>query len=310
MGVSINSQNNEDSEYFQCIKSQCDIFVRRLLSSMKRFSFTYIFTSDYWKERKNIKTLHDLTYKVIAQRKAKRLEEKDRIKNQTNNGKKAFLDMLLDYSENDKCLTEKEIRQEIDTFMFAGHDTSTVAISFCLYELANNPDVQEIAYEELNTIFEGDPRRNVLPGDLSEMKYLEAVIKEALRLYPPVPFYSRIVEHEFIYEGKTVPQGTNLGIFPYALHRDENLFENPLKFNPNRFLDGTELKPFSYLPFSAGPRNCIGNKIAMQEIKVILSKIIRNFEILPTDPPHQVKPQAKVVLHSKNGIYVRFKQRK
>lgn len=118
--------------------------------------------------------------------------------------KKAFLDLLLDVQEEvgDTQLTDENIREETDTFMFAGHDTTSVGISFTAYVLGAYPEVQRKVRDEMNEIFGDDKSRPVTVEDLSRMKYLECVVKETLRVYPSVPFIQRyLVEDLKLGEG-------------------------------------------------------------------------------------------------------------
>lgn len=168
-----------------------------------------------------------------------------------------------------------------------------MAISFCLMLLANNPEAQKLAVEEIHEIV-GESNAQVTIDDLNKMRYLERCIKEALRLYPSVPFIGREIledlqlsecDHCFILhnimqglrngrgvEGSfvifacvfsgdyVVPAGTSCNIHIFDLHRDPVIYPNPEKFDPDRFLPENTAKrhPFAYVPFSAGPRNCIG----------------------------------------------------
>nr|CAI5850393.1 unnamed protein product [Callosobruchus analis] len=217
--------------------------------------------------------------------------------------------MLLKSTVDGKPLSIEDIREEVDTFMFEGHDTTGSAISFALYLLASHQDVQDQALEEQKTIFCEDIHRSVTYNDLQRMKYLECVIKETLRLYPSVPFFGRSTHQPITYKGNVIPTDTDIGIIAYEILRDPKFFPNPEKFDPTRFeiLDGT--KPYSFIPFSAGPRNCIGQKYAMLEMKSALSRILRNFRLLPTVPEHQITLTVETVLKSHSGIYIRVLER-
>nr|CAI5848782.1 unnamed protein product [Callosobruchus analis] len=114
----------------------------------------------------------------------------------------AFLDILLRSTLDGQPLSREDIREEVDTFMFEGHDTTASAISFCIFEVATHPDVQEKVLEEQISIFGDDFYRNATLSDLQEMRYLECVVKEALRLYPSVPFIGRKTNEDTMYKGK------------------------------------------------------------------------------------------------------------
>jgi cytochrome P450 family 4 len=163
----------------------------------------------------------------------------------------AFLDLLLQVTVDGKPLDDESIREEVDTFMFEGHDTTSSGIAFCLLNLAKYPEIQQKVYEECKEVLGDDPRA---PASMKDLNNLEKVIKEVLRLYPSVPFFARRLNSEFTSNGYTFPEGITVTIAPYFAGRDPKLFPNPLKFDPSRF-DGDEKIPlYSYVPFSAGPR--------------------------------------------------------
>lgn len=140
------------------------------------------------------------------------------------------------------------------------------------------------------------------------MKYLERVIKEAQRVYPSIPIVGRELYEDLMLQGNyLVPKGTQLCINIFALHHDPKVWPNPHKFDPDRFLpEAIQLRhPYAFIPFSAGPRNCIGQKYAMLAIKVTLSTIMRKYKILPS-PYIKDKPllAGEIVLLSKNGLHI------
>ncbi|KAJ3655144.1 hypothetical protein Zmor_014282 [Zophobas morio] len=307
MGTTINAQSNEESEYVKSVKEMGRIIIERALAPQKNNEFLFRFTKDFQLQRKALNILHKYTNNVIRKRRQELLKEysSKEMENPADIGikkKMAFLDLLLQARVDDRPLTNEEIREEVDTFMFEGHDTTASGISFALYSLANNPEVQEKVYEEQLSIFGEEKNPTVIYKNLQEMKYLELVIKEALRLYPSVPFYARETNQEVDMDGVIIPKGVNITVFAYGIHRDPKYFPDPEKFNPDRFdtIDGK--LPYAYVPFSAGPRNCIGQKFAMLEMKSTLSKVIRNFKLCPATPHHPLKLVAETVLKSDNGV--------
>lgn len=147
MGVSINAQQRPSSEYVKSVKEMCRITTMRALSFVGQNDFLYKFTKNYAKEQEALKVLHGFTSSVIKRKKEEQLKKKDDDKDDGDafgiKKKKAFLDLLLEVSKKEKDpLSDEELRQEVDTFMFAGHDTTTSALSFAVYCLAENPFVQ------------------------------------------------------------------------------------------------------------------------------------------------------------------------
>ncbi|KAF2878640.1 hypothetical protein ILUMI_27529 [Ignelater luminosus] len=318
MGTKVNAQDKSESEYVNSVKAMSRIIMDRSLSLIKMFDFLYCFTNDYREENHALKVLHGYTKAVIKSRKQELMkasgisDSPSEIEDDLGRKKrKTFIDLLLQYNKDGQPISEEEIREEVDTFMFEGHDTTAGAMTFALYSLSKNPDIQEKVVEELRSIFGDDKDRPVTLSDLQEMKYLEAVIKETLRLYPSVPFYSRDVHEDFEYEGTTVPKGTSLLLFVFGLHRDPDTFPDPERFDPERFsqenLRGRS--PYAYVPFSAGPRNCIGQKYAMMEMKSLVSKVLRNYELLEV-PGHKLLLSPETILKSLSGFHVQLRKRK
>lgn len=142
---------------------------------------------------------------------------------------------------------------------FQGHDTTAAALTWSLFELGHHPEVQEHVYEELQKIF-GDSDRPPTYQDLMDMTYLKRVVQEALRLYPSVPVISRRFETDMHLREYVVPAHTEIVLVLYHIHRNPDIFPEPEKFDPDRFLPEAVEKrhPFAYIPFSAGQRNCVG----------------------------------------------------
>lgn len=142
------------------------------------------------------------------------------------------------------------------------------------------------------------------------MKYLERVIKESMRLYPPVPIIGRKVSEDVQLDDYCIPEGCMIKIDLFHLHRDPRYFADPEKFDPDRFLpESMNRHPYAYLPFSAGPRNCIGQKFAAYEEKAVLSGILRNFKIHSVDKREDVKMINELVLRPIGGVNVTLERR-
>ncbi|KAI4465949.1 cytochrome p450 family 4 [Holotrichia oblita] len=315
MGTSVNAQNDIDSEYVNSVKILLGILVQRSLSPILANDLLYPFTTTYQKEKAALKVVHGYTKSVISKRKVEFYNNsKTKDENVDSYGRKkkrAFLDLLLEYSANDPSFTEEHIQEEVDTFMFEGHDTTATSITFALYALAMNPHIQEKAYAELKEIFSDDSKRHATYRDLQEMKYLEMVIKETLRIYTTVPFYSRALEKDVNMNGQIIPKGTMLNVFAYGIHHNPKIYKDPEIFDPERFSieNSKKRSPFAFIPFSAGPRNCIGQKFAMLEMKSSISDVLRNFKLLPSVPAHKVVLKSEAVLKSDNGVFVRLEKR-
>ncbi|XP_001360299.1 cytochrome P450 4e2 [Drosophila pseudoobscura] len=339
MGVSVNAMENRSSSIVQAFKDMCYCINMRAFHPFKRNDLFFRLAPDYPAYCKTLKTLQDFTNNIIEKRiKAHKDGTVSASQGDEFSRKKmAFLDTLLSSTIDGRPLTTQELYEEVSTFMFEGHDTTTSGVSFAVFLLSRHKDEQRKLFDEQREVM-GDSGmdRDATFQEISEMKYLDLFIKEAQRVYPSVPFIGRYTEKDYIIEGDLVPKGTTLNLALVMLGYNDRVFKDPHKFRPERF----ELEkpgPFEYVPFSAGPRNCIGQKFALLEIKTVVSKIIRHFEVLPAldelaskdgyistslgYPPEERKKRdllrhkydpllsAVLTLKAENGLFIRLKER-
>ncbi|XP_049826904.1 cytochrome P450 4C1-like [Schistocerca gregaria] len=317
MGTPVNAQEETDSAYVSAVYAMSETTLQRIVRPWLHPDFIYKRTKYGKIYYESLNVLHGFTEKVIRERKASRLNNNKDLNPKDDEeevfGKKkrvAFLDLLLEASDGGKNLTDLEIREEVDTFMFEGHDTTAASMSWILYLLGLHQDVQEKVAEELCDIFQGSDRPTTMQ-DIQAMKYLERVIKEGLRLYPSVPFIGRILRKETKIDGYTIPPDTLVNIHIYHTHRDPEQWPNPERFDPDNFLPERiqGRHPFAYVPFSGGPRNCIGQKFALLEEKVVLSNIIRKFKIESVEDREKMTLIGELILRPENGVLVKMKSR-
>ncbi|KAI4461118.1 cytochrome p450 family 4 [Holotrichia oblita] len=278
----------------------------RQFSLIGRNEELYKYTLDYSDWSKCVNKIKSFSENVI-QEKHKQWEIRKQH-NEKPDAKEPFLDLLFRVWDKGEISME-EIREELDTFMFAGHDTTAATISFCLFELAKHQDVQEKILEEVSeTIGESD---DFTISNLSNLKYLDTVVKEVMRIYTTVPLIERAVADHLELNGKVIPIGTTLLLFLYGLHNSEKNYVDAKKFDPSRFSSESTVDrdPFSYVPFSAGARNCIGQRFALLEVKASLVKIMKKFILLPVEPEHNLQLAANTILKSLNGVPIRVKRR-
>jgi len=225
----------------------------------------------------------------------------------------AFLDLMLESAQNGVVMNDNDIKEEVDTIMFEGHDTTAAGSSFFLSLMGLHKDIQKRVQQELDEIF-GDSDRPATFQDTLEMKYLERCIMETLRMYPPVPIIARqLTEDVKLDSGDyTLPAGSTVVVATFRLHRDPIIYPNPEKFDPDNFLPEKSANRhyYAFVPFSAGPRSCVGRKYAMLKLKIILSTIMRNFNVHADIPEQDYKLQADIILKRAEGFKIRLEPRK
>ncbi|KAL6418327.1 hypothetical protein ACFW04_012207 [Cataglyphis niger] len=218
----------------------------------------------------------------------------------------AMLDLLIAVSR-DNNLSDLDIREEVDTFMFEGHDTTAMGITFALLLLAEHKDIQERVRVEVDKAMQKNGGK-LNKKSLQNLPYLERCLKEALRLYPSVFLILRNVEEDVKLRSYIIPGGTNLFLNIYGVHRDPNFWPNPEVFDPDRFLPERIQKrhPYSYLPFSAGPRNCIGQRFGLLELKAMIAPLIHNFYLEPIDHLKDIRLRADMIIRPFHPVHIKF----
>uniref|UniRef100_A0A0P4YCM9 Cytochrome p450 n=1 Tax=Daphnia magna TaxID=35525 RepID=A0A0P4YCM9_9CRUS len=304
MGTRIEAQT-QDSDYVRAVYRIGQLILEKMLRPWLEHPWVFSKSALGREHDQLLGTLHAFTDGVVRERRKALCEEENNVPEERETGfrnKLPLLDLLLKASDDGKVLSDQDIRNEIDTFMFEGHDTTTSLMAWFLYCMAVNPKCQEQAFVELDNVF-GNSERDCTQDDIPNLKYLECCIKETLRLYPSVPAFERNVIEDIEIGGFTIPAGCTLGCLTVATHRNPKVFPDPLAYKPERFLpdEAVGRHPYAYIPFSAGPRNCIGQRFAMLEGKVVLSTLLRRFkfEVCTAKPPI---PSTQLIFKSLNGI--------
>lgn len=215
-----------------------------------------------------------------------------------------FLDILLTAVDSDgQGMSDEQIRNEVDTFMFEGHDTTTSALSWTLYLLAQHIEHQDKVREEVRNVLMG--REWLEYDDLKLLQYTTWCVKESMRLYPPVYSFFRKTTDEIKLNEHTVPKGTTIAVETLLIHRNAHIWDRPNEFDPLRFQPANMERhdPYDYIPFSAGNRNCIGQHFALNELKVVVATIVSRFS-LKVDESHRVEMVPRVILRTKDDIKI------
>lgn len=208
--------------------------------------------------RRALQRLDTYLYQLIAARRAN-------LGGEAND----LLGQLIDSGMDDSL-----IRDQLLTMLIAGHDTSTALLAWTLYLLAIHSEAQARVQEEVDGVLGG---REAAAGDVAELAYLDQVIKESLRLYPPIHLGSRIAARDLHFQGYHLPAGTRVLYSIYLSHRHKAYWPDPHHFDPGRFAPEAvrQRPPYVYLPFGGGPRNCIGMAFAQVEAKLVLARLLQ-----------------------------------
>uniref|UniRef100_A0A8C6MR43 Uncharacterized protein n=1 Tax=Mus spicilegus TaxID=10103 RepID=A0A8C6MR43_MUSSI len=292
--------------YIQAVEDLNDLVFSRVRNIFHQNDIIYRVSSNGCRANSACKLAHDHTDQVIKSRRSQ-LQDEEELEKLKKKRRLDFLDILLfARMENGKGLSDKDLRAEVDTFMFEGHDTTASGISWIFYALATNPEHQQRCRKEIQSLL-GDGA-SITWNDLDKMPYTTMCIKEALRIYPPVPGVSRELSSPVTFpDGRSLPKGIHVMLSFYGLHHNPNVWQNPEVFDPSRFAPGSSRHSHSFLPFSGGARNCIGKQFAMNELKVAVALTLLRFELLP-DPTRVPIPIPRIVLKSKNGIHLHLKK--
>jgi len=219
-----------------------------------------------------------------------------------------MLSTLLHVQDEDGTgMTERQLRDEMMTLFFTGHETTSLALAWTFYLLAQHPEVEARLCEEIDRVL---GERAPTYEDIPQLPFLDGVVKESLRLYPPAYAVVRQALKDCEIGGYTIPAGATLAMFQWVVHRDARYFERPDDFVPDRWADGLakRLPRCAYMPFGAGPRICIGNTFALTELPLVLAVILRRFQF-KLAPGHRVFLSPSLTLRPRPSIKVVLKKR-
>jgi len=213
--------------------------------------------------------------------------------------------LLALQDDGEGSLASEDIRNEMVTFVLAGHETTATALTWTFYLLAKHRNYQEQTAKEIEQVC-GD--RMPQADDLASLPFTAALFQETLRLYPPVPLYGRRVLEDASLDGHKIPRGATVLLSPYITQRSEASFPNAEQFDPTRWLDAPPASRFAFFPFGGGAKMCIGDVFAKTEGVVILASLLQKFRFeLASDLPVEVDPG--VTLKPRNPILLEIKTR-
>ena len=225
--------------------------------------------------KKHLKTLDDYLYRIIAERRMGHFEQD-------------LLQHLIDAG-----LTDKVIRDQMLTMMIAGHDTSTALLAWTFALLGQHPEIHQRVVEEVDT--------------MDKSPLLDQVIKESLRLYPPIHIGNRRIAEEMEFTEGNVPKDERMFYSIYLTHRDPDIWEKADSFCPERFANGRKTPPFSYVPFGGGPRACIGAAFGQAEARIVMAQLLKTYTFEFTN--HKIKPHMGATLEPRPGVMMKVAKR-
>ncbi|GAU92941.1 hypothetical protein RvY_04952 [Ramazzottius varieornatus] len=215
--------------------------------------------------------------------------------------------------KSSKYLTENELIANCFVFLLAGYETTANALAFTTYLLAKHPEIQEKLHDVIVAAM--DTAENVSFEDsAAKLPYLDAIIKESLRLFPPITgFVMRECGEECRVNGIVIPAGMAIHVPVWSLHHDPEFWPDPYTFNPERFMpeNASKIQPMTFMAFGEGPRNCIGLSFALMEIRITLAMTLRKFRIKPPSGQYELDLESPfVTMNPKNGVIVELEERK
>jgi cytochrome P450 len=227
-----------------------------------------------------------------------------------NESRDDLLSVLLAAADDESGaqMSDQQLRDELMTLFGAGHETTALALTWTWYLLSRHPEVNAKLDEELDRVLTG---RSPAACDLPRLPYTAMVIREALRLYPPVPGVAREPVEDVTIAGYEIPRGSLITVSPYVLHHDARFFSDPERFDPERFAPGWEehIPRYAYLPFGSGPRVCIGNGFAMMEARLILATVAQHYR-LSINPNDTIRPIQLVTLRPSGPVKMKVERRR
>jgi cytochrome P450 len=250
--------------------------------------------------------LDALIYALIAERRASERDHGD------------LLSMLIAAQDDDpvtrdlspaagRGMTDRQIRDEAMTLLLAGHETTANALTWVWYLLSGHPEVERALHAEIDCVLDG---RAPAVADLPRLPYLERVITETLRLYPPAWVIGRRAIAAYPVAEYQVPARGIVFMSPYIMHRDPRFYPEPRRFDPDRWTPEfrSALPPFAYFPFGGGARKCIGDQFALMELALVVATVAQQWR-LRLVPGHTVVPQPLVTLRARHGMMMTAERR-
>lgn len=290
-----NEVNSTTDKIYQLVSEGSEFITQRIDNPFKLPE--WIPTPHNLREKKVLHSMDDVFFNIIDRRRKNQEQHQD------------LLSMFMEAKDEEtgEVMSNKQLRDEILTIFVAGHETTQIALGWTIYLLTKYPDKLKILQDEIDRVLKGD-----LPNfqNIRELSYLKQVIDESMRCYPPAWIVGRRTIEKDVIKGYEIPPYTNIVMPIYVVHHDETIWEDPFEFIPERFAPERlkDKHKYAYFPFGGGPRLCIGNNFAIQEMQVCLAMLLQQFSI-KVEPDFVPELDPLVTLRQKNPIYAKVWKR-
>lgn len=293
----LGASTHADTERIAEVLETAQSFLEGRLYSLARLIPASVPTPSVLRFRRARQELDAIVYKII-----------DRCREHGTSEDHLLARLLAARTEDGEAMSRTQLRDEVVTMMLAGHETTALLLMYTVYLLGKHPEHMARLRTEVDTVLSG---RRAGMADLPKLPFLDAVVRETLRLYPPAYTFGREVVTPFDVGGYHVPQGATVIVSPFALHRNPRFFPEPERFSPERWLNGSSasLPRFAYFPFGGGPRVCIGNHFATMEAALILATMVQKVELsVASDFRLELSPA--ITLRMREGLRVKVDRRR
>ncbi|XP_011172816.2 cytochrome P450 4C1 isoform X2 [Solenopsis invicta] len=328
IGISPQGMSLFQHQYRKAVYRINEFIVYRFFRQWAHNNWIFSLTPKGREQTKILKLLHGFTEKIIEERKVYHKHNGQYLRNliegtvatdaktiEIQKKRLAMLDFLIIASQKD-LLTDSDIKEEVNGLIYKSHDTVAMGICFALSLLAEHKDIQDCARKEIDTIMQQNQGKLTMKS-LQDLQYLERCIQETLRLYPSVLLMARITSEDtqlrytfikYFSESHLIPAGAMMILNIFKVHRDKNFWPNPEIFDPDRFLPENVQNRhlYSYIPFSAGPRKCIGQRFALLMMKAMIAPLIHNFYLEPVDYLKDVRMGINLICRPLDSHRIKF----
>ncbi|XP_055691226.1 cytochrome P450 4c21-like [Lutzomyia longipalpis] len=313
MGKEMNIQMKENQKFSQITNKVTAVIAKRMFNPLLYWTPIYRLTKLYKIEKECTDEITDTISKVLDEKKAAFVSSALGIDNNNNDiypqkTSQVFIDQIMKLLMVDKKINEEDVVGATSSIVAGGFETIALTSSYCILMLAMHPEHQQRIYEEIISV--GSRKVDEISfDDLNNYDFLDRFIKEVLRLFSPLPFIVRTATEAFNLGKYSIPSGTNIVCPIYLIHRNKEIWgPNPEDFNPDHFLpeNFAKIHPYAYIPFSIGPRNCIGMKYAMTFLKTNLIHLVSNFKFRTNLKMSDLRCQFTITLNlaNKHMVYI------